>query len=466
MRFDLHNKVKNIEKRWASLLLFFYVIYLIALILSYILLDLTLTGFIVTGFFALTIFLIIVVKFFIKQWTPLRYLIFYWLFFSFLISLIVVDLNREVYEYGTLVNVGLFNFKEKHYGDLLLVTTISIVAIVLSMPLGVRIRKTLPNFLSSNRMFTHSNSVINFYIVATFYVILMLTAYMFDLGSLTKITQQTFDFPLIGGIVYARNIVFPILLAFSIQAIVNRFGYVSKKQWLVLIILAFIFTLTASSKKGLIYIVAPLIIYNVLYMKITIRIVIVGLVSILLFFPVMIYVLDVVRFSHYKDIEFSFDLLLTAPRNLEWTSFLSLMVDRLVGLKELMSVIALDDRSFYLFFNRENLIQDLYGFQYFDKVKALSHSLFGYFYVSGSYIFTFFGVFLVFVILSVMDSLFTKSNTRIVGTYISVIMFFDVFGGQVPRMLTITFPIIFSMVIMYGLVFVKYKIRFKSLFAI
>ena len=71
-----------------------------------------------------------------------------------------------------------------------------------------------------------------------------------------------------------------------------------------------------------------------------------------------------------------------------------------------------------------------------------------------------------FAILSVMDSLFTKSNTRIVGTYISVIMFFDVFGGQVPRMLTITFPIIFSMVIMYGLVFVKYKIRFKSLFAI
>ena len=137
------------------------------------------------------------------------------------------------------------------------------------------------------------------------------------------------------------------------------------------------------------------------------------------------------------------------------------MIDRLVGLRELMSVIALDDKSFHLFFNRENLIQDLYGFQYFDKVKALSHSLFGYFYVSGSYVFTFFGVLLVFMILSVMDSLFTNPNSRIVGTYISVIMFFDVFGGQVPRMLTITFPIIFLMVILYGLVFVKYKIKFR-----
>ena len=75
MRFHQHTKEKNIEKRWVNLLLLFYGIYLVGLISSNIFLDLNLTYPILGGFFALTIFLSIVIKFFLKQWTPLRYLI-------------------------------------------------------------------------------------------------------------------------------------------------------------------------------------------------------------------------------------------------------------------------------------------------------------------------------------------------------------------------------------------------------
>lgn len=452
------NKAKN--KSWVNLMLLAYTFYLIFLLFANELLDLTIPYIVVYSFLFLTILLILIIKY-LKFWTPLRYLIFYWLFFSFLISLIVVNNNRELYEYGSLVSVGLFDFGEDHYIELFFVTAIGIFAIICSIPIGLFTTKIIPNFLHSDRMFFHSKPIIVFYIVTVFYVILMLTAYKFDLGVLTKLIDKNFNFPIIGGIVYSRNIVFPLLLAFCIQTIVNRYGYVSKTQWLVLIILATIFAFTASSKKGIIFIVAPLIFYNIIYQSISTRTIIVTLISIFLIFPIIIYLTDVVRYSHYKYVEFNLDLLFSAPRDLEWTTFLSLMINRLVGLKELMSVIALDGKSFHLFFNRENLFQELYGFKDLTQVKALSHSLFGYFYVSGSYAFTFLGVLVVFSVLFFMDSIFKSKNTHVVGTYISVILFFDVFGGQVIRMLTITFPIILVMVYMYGLIFIKLKIRFK-----
>lgn len=66
-----------------------------------------------------------------------------------------------------------------------------------------------------------------------FYIIFMLAAYSLGLGIMTKPTRETFRFPVVGIIVYVRNIIFPIILGYLLQSIYNyRFKI---KRWVFLL---------------------------------------------------------------------------------------------------------------------------------------------------------------------------------------------------------------------------------------
>lgn len=372
---------------------------------------------------------------------PLVLLIQVWIILSFLVQFISTDINKANFRFGTFNQVGRFDFSEQMYIPLTLVVIMGVSGVVIALFVGILISRYFKrNVIHTFKENSFSkNNFLNFYIMLN--IILMMIAFKNGIGIMTQKTEINSNIPIIGLYVYYRNIMMPILIYYLLDCNMANNDKIARSTLLLLMVLVLAFTVSAASKKGVIFILFPLILHSIIYRRFEIMAYAKLLVVFVFSFLGFVALVTAIRTTHYQQINFSLDLLFFIFSNIEVLDVVTIITRRLVGLQELMTVVSYEDLSFKFFLNPRNLNSELWGFNNNGQIKSLAVSMFGYYFFTGNYLIVFIGSFLTFLPISYLVSSLRRQGWEMLSAGVCVILFFNAFGGMTLQYFKFVLPI-------------------------
>lgn len=360
---------------------------------------------------------------------PLALVIQVWIILSFLAQYILTNINKANYKFGTFNQVGRFDFTDQMYISLTLVVVMGVCGVVLALFVGIAISKYLKSIVIHcyNKKSISKKYLLNFYII--FNIILMLIAFKSGIGIMTQKIEINSGIPIIGLYVYYRNIMMPIFLYYLLDCSMANDEKIRRGTLLLLLVLILVFTVTAASKKGMIFIILPAILHAIIYRRLKILNIIKILMIFLFLFLIFISLVTAIRTTHYQQVTFSFELLLFVFSNIELLDVLNAITRRLVGLQDLMTVVSYEGLSLEFFLNPQNLNSELWGFNDNGQIKSLAVSMFGYYFFTGNYLIVLIGSFFTFLPISYLVSSLRRQGWEMLSTGVCIVLFFNAFGG-------------------------------------